>query len=71
MARNLRGGLKIPDGTLGAYQKRSPTCHADEGADTGWRYGVEGWQSGVWDFYAVHVRQPRVGRSRQPRVGRS
>jgi hypothetical protein len=42
--RNLRGGLAVPKGALGAYQKRSPTCYADYGTGLGWVVGVEGWR---------------------------
>jgi hypothetical protein len=52
--RNLRGGLAIPKGALGAYQRRSPTCYADYGAGLGWATGVEGWRNPELTVAADH-----------------
>jgi len=41
--RNLRGGLAIPKGALGAYQQRSSTCYADDRSAGDWVDGLSGW----------------------------
>ena len=56
--RNLRGGLAIPRGALGAYQQRSSTCYSDDRSAGDWVDGLSGW--GI-DGLTVAARRWRDG----------
>ena len=62
MARNLRGGLAIPKGALGAYQQRSSTCYADGLTAGEWADGVIGWDVDMLTAAARRWRDGETGR---------
>jgi len=60
--RNLRGGLAIPKGALGAYQQRSSTCYADGRCAGDWADGLAGWGIPTLTVAARRWRDGETGR---------